>query len=94
MHWKAAYEGPNDPLIFGGFSDPSVNDYVTIVGQNGVHHNLKVESISFEATAFSLDNPHVSHHMVDMILMDNWGTPSVTAAALSMHQATIHTITG
>ena len=76
MHWKAAYEGPNDPLTFGGFSDPSVNDYVTIVGQNGVRHNLKVESVSFEANAFSLDNPQVSHHMVDMILMDNWGTSS------------------
>ena len=76
MHWKAAYEGPNDPLIFGGFSDPSVNDYVTIVGQNGVHHNLKVESISFEAAALSLDSPQVIHHMADLILMDNWGTSS------------------
>lgn len=74
MHWKAAYEGPNDSLTFGGFADPSVNDFVTIVGQNGIHTNLQVDALDWSGNANSLDSPPITHSMVDMIDMDNWGT--------------------
>ena len=74
MHWKAAYEGPNDTVTFAGASDPSHNDYVTIGGQHGVHTNMRVVSLSYEGVAESFDDPPIRHHMTDMILMYNWGS--------------------
>lgn len=74
MHWKAAYEGPNDSLTFGGFSDPAVNDFVTIVGQNGIHTNLQVDALDWRGDSDSADSPPITHSMIDMIEMDNWGT--------------------
>ena len=76
MHWKAAYEGSDDSITFGGFADPRVNDFVTIVGQNGIRTNLQVDSLNWSGNAYSSDNPPIAHSMVDMIDMDNWGTSS------------------
>jgi hypothetical protein len=74
MHWKAAYEGPNDSLTFGGFADPEVNDFVTIVGANGIHTNLIVDQVDYVVSSFSADSPPITHSMIEMLRLDNWGT--------------------
>lgn len=76
QHWKAAYEGPNDPVSFAGFSDPAVNDFVRIVGHASGIHTVQVDALDFSATAYSQDSPPVSHSMINMIDMDDWGTSS------------------
>jgi hypothetical protein len=73
QHWKAAYEGVNDSLTFGGFGDPSVNDYVVFVGKNDRVTGLQVDSLSWSGSYNSFDSTPISHSMVDMIEMDNWG---------------------
>ncbi len=73
MHWEAAYEGPNDSLTFGGFADPSVNDYVIMVGWNSTIHTVQVDSVTWTGTLYSKDSTPVSHGMVEMIQMDDWG---------------------
>jgi len=64
-HAEAAYNGA-PAIYYGGFANPAVNDYVTIVGYNsGVQTSLQVDSITY-----------ASGRMTDMIDMDNWATDS------------------
>ncbi|MCE2507119.1 MAG: hypothetical protein J4F36_11785 [Nitrosopumilaceae archaeon] len=73
MHWKAAYEGANDSLTFGGFADPAVNDSVVIVGNNGGIHSATVDALDWSGDLDSVDATPITHSMVDMIRMDDWG---------------------
>lgn len=76
MHWKAAWEGVDDSVTFGGWSDPSVNDYVTIVGKNARVTGLQVDALDYSGDADSGDSPPVTHSMIDLMELDNWGAAS------------------
>lgn len=73
QHWKAAYEGANDSLTFAGFSDPSVNDYVILVGQTSGIKTVQVESVTASVTYNSLDDTPISHTNTNHIRVDDWG---------------------
>lgn len=74
-HAAAAYNGA-PAIYFGGFADPAVNDYVTIVGKNGIHTSLQVDSVTLTFTANSFDSPAITHTHQNFLDMDNWGTTS------------------